>query len=206
MVSTDKGNKGRFELSGDIEAKRKSEYIQKELERTKELSNYWKYGTFAAGVLLIATIVGFSLYNKTLKESVSDMEQKLVQRADSNSGNEELVVKYDSLLKENIKLQRDVEILVESSGNLDGVFFEVQIGSFTDFDLDNYLQRLAHLRQEKYDGKTKLLLGRFRSFRKALLFENDLKKIGMKSVFVVGRIDGKLVPYKEALEEYQRRK
>jgi len=131
---------------------------------------------------------------------------KRQQLDSSESSNEDFVVKFDSLLKENIGLKRDVEILVENSEKLDGVFFEVQIGSFSDFDLDNYLEQLANLRQEKYDGKTKLLLGRFRSFKKALLFENDLKRIGMDKVFVVGRIDGVLVPYKEALEEYQRRK
>jgi len=87
--------------------------------------------------------------------------------------------------------------------SLDGIFFEVQLGSFEDFDLDQYLSQLANLRQEKYDGKTKLLLGRFRSFRKALLFESDLKKMGFTEAFIVGRIDGEMVTYKEALEASQ---
>jgi len=43
------------------------------------------------------------------------------------------------------------------------------------------------------------LLGRFKSFQKALLFENDLKKSGLKNVYLIGRVDGRIMTYKEAL-------
>jgi hypothetical protein len=51
----------------------------------------------------------------------------------------------------------------------------------------------------EYDKRDMLLLGRFKSFQKALLFENDLKKSGLKNVYLIGRVDGRIMTYKEAL-------
>lgn len=115
--------------------------------------------------------------------------------------------KIDSLLIAQIKLQKANDMLLENGLDIDapGVFFEVQIGSFTDFNVDRYVEELAAIRQEKYDGKTKLILGRFRSLKTALLFENDMKRLGLKEAFIVGRIDGTLVDYNIALEEQKKR-
>jgi hypothetical protein len=111
----------------------------------------------------------------------------------------------DSVQKEITKLQEQIQRLQEF-GAVDtvGIFFEVQIGNFKDFNLDKYLEEMAHLRQEKYEGGNKFLLGRFRSFKNALLFENDLKRLGLRDVFIKGRINGKLTSKEEALELLRR--
>lgn len=113
------------------------------------------------------------------------------------SGSERL---RDSLENIIYKLKTENEILAENYETPQGVFFEIQLGNFKDFNIDKYNENLANLRQKKHDGKTKLLLARFRSFKTALLFENDLKRMRINNAFIVGRIDDKIVTYKEALD------
>ena len=130
-----------------------------------------------------------------LQKNLKVLNQKL---QDQNATN-------DSLANIILKLQKDNELLSENHEPPTGIFFEVQLGSFNDFDMDSYLQNLAALRQEKHDAKTKLLLGRFRSFKKAMMFENDLKQMGINNVFLVGRIDHKIVTFQEALNALEQR-
>lgn len=104
------------------------------------------------------------------------------------------------LLKAEIDfLRKDNELLIENSERTDGIFFEVQIGAFKDFNLDQYLQNLSALKQEKHDNRNKIILGKFRSFDRALLFENDIKRMGFDEAFIIARVDGKLMPYQDAL-------
>lgn len=112
----------------------------------------------------------------------------------------------DSLYEANRILSERVARMQEFTPDNDGVFFEVQIGNFKDFNLDEYLNEMAHLRQEKSDGTNKFLLGKFRSYKKAMLFENDLKRMGMPDVFIKGRINGQLTSKEEALEYLRKNK
>jgi len=192
----------KFKLEGDIEAERQSEYVKKELEQYRNRTRNLQIGSISLGVLLLLAVVWGLMGNRA--NSVNGLgtdEQMIIDSLTLRTEN--LQMKLDSLINSNSELQRDNEILSENSNDLSGVFFEVQLGSFNDFDLDHYLENLANLRQEKYDGNTKLLLGRFRSFKKALLFESDLKNMGFEQAFIVGRINGELVTYKEALQAVQ---
>ena len=67
------------------------------------------------------------------------------------------------------------------------------------FDLKEYKSAIQESLLLEYDKRDMLLLGRFKSFQKALLFENDLKKSGLKNVYLIGRVDGRIMTYKEAL-------
>lgn len=141
-------------------------------------------------------------------QSLKESEERAIALADSLSLElNNASTKIDSLQIEEIKLRKANDLLGENvlDVNAPGIFFEVQIGSFTDFNIDRYQEELAALRQEKHDGKTKLILGRFRSLRSALLFENDMKRLGLKEAFIVGRIDGTLVDYNLALDEQKKR-
>ncbi len=192
----------KFKLEGDIEAERQSEYVKKELDQYRKRTRNWQIGSVSLGLLLLVAVVWGLIGSRT--DTVNDSSATGLQVIDSlTQRTENLQMKLDSLIISNSELRRDNEILSENSEDLNGVFFEVQLGSFNDFDLDRYLANLANLRQEKYDGNTKLLLGRFRSFKKALLFESDLKNIGFEQAFIVGRINGELVTYKEALQAVQ---
>lgn len=200
----EKSTAGKFILDGRIEDRGSDPNSKSAMQRQLQIYRY----LFGASILAILTFAGLFTWslNSGIKQKreLDNMATELSAARELTRISDSLSARLDTLSKKVALLERDNELLIENSEQLDGVFYEVQIGSFTDFDLDNYLEQLANIRQEKYDGKTKLLLGRFRSFRKALLFENDLKKLGLTEVFIVGRIDGRLVPYKEALETQQR--
>ncbi|MCB9245170.1 MAG: SPOR domain-containing protein [Flavobacteriales bacterium] len=190
-----------FTLDGSIEDRGNTTSDNRSFKQKLRL---WQIGG-SVGLLLLAALFTWQLLKGIKQEQMLDKAKVELQNvAQRDHQIDSLSRHLDSLSKKIALVERDNELLIENSERLDGIFYEVQIGSFSDFDLDNYLEQLANIRQEKYDGKTKLLLGRFRSFKKALLFENDLKKLGLDEVFIVGRIDGVLVPYKEALEAQQR--
>lgn len=189
---SDQGTK--FVIDGDIE-RRESE------EQVKAASR--KPGALILLIVLFLTSLGYIAFLHTRAHRSTQVNS--TGGASYDSMYNALIVlssKVDSLTQLNEGLQKDNDLLVENSllEERDGVFYEVQIGSFTDFKLDQYQEELAAIRQEKHDGKTKLLLGRFRSFKKALLFENDMKRLGLKDAFIVGRIDGTIVDYQQAIE------
>lgn len=109
------------------------------------------------------------------------------------------------LKRENHQLKENMAVLQPQNLTPDGIYFEVQLGAFQNFNLDQYLTEMAEIRQEKHDDKNKLLLGRFTDLNKALRFENDLKRIGVTGAFIVGRIDGELVKKEVAIQAMRER-
>jgi hypothetical protein len=97
-------------------------------------------------------------------------------------------------------LRNQMGILLPQAKTPMGVFFEVQIGAFENFNLDAYEAELSEIRQEKHDTKNKFLLGRFADLNKALRFENDIKRLGFAGAFMVGRVDGLITTKEEAIK------
>ncbi len=92
--------------------------------------------------------------------------------------------KADTLKKAN-------DMLVEQQPEIeDGVFFEVQIGAFQDFNLDAYQADLVALRQDG-DATKKFTFAKFRDYDKAEKLKNDLQRMGVNGAFIVGRVNGK---------------
>ncbi|MEN8811161.1 MAG: hypothetical protein ABF272_07185, partial [Flavobacteriales bacterium] len=110
-----------------------------------------------------------------------------------------LVYKNDSLRLVLAKLQISNDLLTENYSAGEGIYFEVHMDFSGDFDLAQYKTELAKQLSNEFDERDKLILGRFKSFRKALLFENDLKKMGLKNLYLLGRVDGNIMTFKEAL-------
>jgi len=196
--------KGKFVIDGEIEGKPESAYL-------KEQSN--KHSAKIVGVLwglsfLCFIFLIFSLYLifkiDSLTTKMAEMNEKVVKASSLIQENQAYKETNDTLQKRVIKLKKENDILSENNDSIGGIFFEVQIGNFYDFNIDAYMSELEALRQEKSGNTSKLILGRFRSFQKAMLFENDIKKMGFANAFLVGRIDGKLVDYQEALSAYQK--
>jgi hypothetical protein len=117
--------------------------------------------------------------NSVLKQQVEDLNA--------------LKPTLDSLIAAN-------NILVEQTDVKDGVFFEVQIGAFEHFNLDKYMQELARLRKEEVDVINKYTLGKFRDFKMAKAFNEDIKKMGVADAFIVGKIDGQRVDLQDAVD------
>ncbi len=200
LPNNEKQNANTFEIDGMIHGKPVSAYIEEQIEISHRKPRIL---IAILSVLLAATFIWGAISQYGLisqKDEIQHINQykHVVAQAQKNIQN--IKLKVDSLENIVYKLRTENEILSENTEPPVGVFFEIQIGSFTDFNIDKYNQNLANLRQEKYNKKTKFLLGRFRSFKKALIFESDLKKMGIKHAFMVGRIDEKIVTYNVAIE------
>jgi hypothetical protein len=198
-------NSKKIKLDGPVHDAARSDYVVEEVELAKR-----KPRILIALLAVIAVLAfiwgGISQFKlQSIKEEISKTQH--LQELVTENGKEVAKAAYvqDSLENFIYKLQTENDLLAENFEPPYGVFFEVQIGTFSDFNLDQYNKNLANLRQEKYNEQSKFLLGRFRSFKQALLFESDLKRMGINSAFIVGRIDDRIVTYKEAIEAQEQR-
>ncbi len=195
---------GKFVIDGEIEGKPESAYLNsQQSKKSKKI----KGGLWSLGALCIFFfVVSFYLFVKveTMTNKMAGLKEKVTIAENLIQENQAYKETNDTLQKKILQLRKDNDILAENSDNLDGIFFEVQIGNFYDFNIDAYMNELEALRQDKVGKNSKLILGRFRSFQKAMMFENDIKKMGFVNAFLVGRINGKLVDYQVALTAYQK--
>jgi hypothetical protein len=122
---------------------------------------------------------------------------------------EEMQYKADSLgyMKSAIDSLESVNVLLaQASDRQEGVFFEVQIGAFEHFNLQQYKEQLAQLKSESVDQLDKYTLGKFRKYSDAKNFKRDIEKMGIQGAFIVGRIDGQRVDdLNEAIRESKRK-
>lgn len=188
------------EIEGGPEPAHSIESLSPKSEPPKTI--LWSLITVSILLLLVAIYL-FLQYNK-LTTKLTEMKGKLATVESLIQENKSFKAVNDTLQNRVQVLQEENNILAENMDSATGIFFEVQIGNFTHFDLDAYVNDLDALRQEKSNKGTKLILGRFRSFNKATLFEKDMKKMGFTNAFIIGRINGKLVNYQEALEACQK--
>lgn len=114
--------------------------------------------------------------------------------------------KNENLQSELDSLERVNNMLIEVSPYYTGVFFEVQIGAFENFNLERYKEGLSKLNID-YNGEVEqYTLGKFRDLHTALAFQKDIQKMGIKDAFIVAKVDGKRVPIKEAVAEAKKLK
>jgi hypothetical protein len=179
-----------FTIAGDVE-------LPEEYPKRKGRNLFGMIISIVLILMVIATVVFF------LKRKKPVTPQNMAYQ-DTVGEAYLLKEKNDSLMKLVKELRGQLGTLASQSSAPQGVFFEIQIGTFQTFNLNEYLNELAELRQETFDGKNKFLLGRFTDYDKALRFENDIKRMGFKDAFIAGRIEGRLVDKQEALD-YQRK-
>lgn len=196
-------DKGKFIIDGEIEGKPESAYLNKQKSKKAKQNRMalWSLASLCFALILFAFYQTVQV--RVLSNKIESMKSEIAKAELLIQENEAFRTLNDTLQKKILQLKKDNDILAENSDSVGGIFFEVQIGNFYDFNMDAYMNELEALRQEKSGNGSKLLLGRFRSFKKAMLFENDIKKMGFVNAFIVGRIDGKLVDYQEALAAYQ---
>ncbi len=188
----------KFQIDGDIKSPKESEYLKnvdkQDARRYKSLSILLAVFTLGCLGLMIWQYFQVKQLNHDLNLTLKNGSAQIFnERLDSVSD------LNDSLFLLNANISLANEILVENSEQLDGLFFEVHLNFSGDFNLEAYKSELSRLESKEFDNREKLILARFRSFKKALLFENDLKKMGVTDVFLLGRIDGEIMTFKEAL-------
>ena len=100
--------------------------------------------------------------------------------------NAKLLSLIDSLEKSNV-------ILMQESSDPSGIFYEVQIGVFKNFDIEKYNKNLQKLNYTTVSGINYMTLGKFRDFDDAKDFALDMRRIGIKDAFIVSKLDGKRI-------------
>lgn len=123
----------------------------------------------------------------------------------------EMSQRYEKLLLKNNQLEDSIDslnrvnnMLIELSPYYTGVFFEVQIGAFENFDLEKYKEGLAKLNIDYSGNLDQYTLGKFRDLEMAKDFVQDIRKMGIQDAFIVAKVDGERVTIAEALEEAER--
>ncbi len=112
---------------------------------------------------------------------------------------------YDSLQREMTSLQQEVDslqkandLIMETSPYYTGVFYEVQIGAFQNFNLNAYKDELVKMNIEEADTLDRFTIGKFRDFEQAQAFKRDIARLGIEDAFIVAKIDGVRVPVRQA--------
>jgi hypothetical protein len=158
--------------------------LEEENERLAAANRSLKVTSIVAAILLLLA-VGYMVYSEIKQPlfgkwvRIAQENQKMAAQADTLNL---IKVKMDSVMQAN-------NLLTENIETTDGVFFEVQIGAFQSFNLDQYMEDLAKLRKD-VDGMDKYTLGKFREYKKAKQFKEDIQKMGISDAFIVGKING----------------
>lgn len=163
--------------------------------RIKSLENKNKSQT---GIIVLFIIVSLLLTSYIVYIELEEPPfGKWERLADEKKQTEE----YSNYLLSRIdSISRSNDLLLENSPFYSGVFFEVQIGAFQYFDLNEYQEALQNLRGYKQDSLNKYVLGKFRDLNQAKLFLMDVRKMGVYDAFLVAKVNGTRVEVKQALE------
>ncbi len=183
-------NKQKFEIEGTIERGEPS---------PKKPNITGRFFLFIVTILVVGSIWYFPFLQDeypALKKitmgsnAVSLPDSTLLKETYQNK------ITIDSLLILNDSLNNANQILLERSNDYTGLYYEVQIGIFNNFDIEKYQQQMEALRAEtNASGTTKLMLGKFRSLKIAKDFLLDVRKMGFKDAWIVAKEDGERIPF-----------
>lgn len=143
--------------------------------------------------MIIAVLLAAYVVYIELEEPAFGKWKRLQQeKQQTEQYNDYLLSRIDSVARFN-------DLLMENSPNYSGVFFEVQIGAFKEFNLQQYQESLQNLRTYQENDLNKYVLGKFRSYDMAQTFLKDIQRMGISDAFIIAKIDGKRVELKTAL-------
>ncbi len=111
------------------------------------------------------------------------------------------LINTDSLHKLQRKV-RQINTVNKSKASLAdmSIIFSIQIGAYSNFNVSLISEDLAHLEEFENEGFNKYAIGKYTSYKEAVLLRDDLKKLGFKDCFIIARSYGNPVNIKEALE------
>ncbi|MFA0963465.1 SPOR domain-containing protein [Roseivirga sp. BDSF3-8] len=172
-----------------------------ELERRLKKSR--KRNRFVSGLLMIVLIITALLGIYIIMGEVAEppFGKWPGIRKERNQLREEKV-----RLKDRLDSLKSVNLLLlEHSDTATGLYYQVQIGAFRDFDLSGYREQLLGLGIETVGDVNKYTLGRFSSFERARSFRRDIIRLGIDSAFIIAYLNGELIDVREARRYEQNR-
>ncbi len=198
-----------FECKKD---KMRIEAFEKETQRLRNVSrkqsakitNLRKAVVFLAfffisllAVLFLKGMVNFSGDKVTKSDSQTDsliVEQK--QLSDLNQSLSSTLALYRDSLHKIV----DKNIIQRGEA---GYKYRVQIGAFKEIDLNDYSINLATINQETYDSIFQYTLGIFDDYQKAVVFWDNIKRMGFTDSFIIATKDGRRIHLNQLPEDIQ---
>jgi hypothetical protein len=193
-----------FEIEGEPEDEELEN--EEEEEEEEEESNGGRgtgiYILLVAFIILFLTTASFFVYFQFYAgkgKFVWNLTKKnvIVEKTDTTAvslikkQNDSLVTQLDS-----------IKALLSSSASLfttktQGEVYYVQIGAFRKFDFTKYNSNLVNMFVEVTDGYNKLIIGGFDKFDDACSFRKDIIKMGIKDAFIVKKVNGQRVNFRQ---------
>ncbi len=80
------------------------------------------------------------------------------------------------------------------------IVYSIQIGAYANFNSNLISDDLAHLEEFEMNGLNKYAIGKYTTYKEAVVLRDDLRRLGFKDCFIIAKSYGQQVNIKEALE------
>jgi len=137
-----------------------------------------------------------------LEKEKKALQQELAQKNEDllilQKQHEELEEKYTAAMMEDAHEELS-GIGSEDSDWQQGVVFRVQIGALTDKEYDKDIPSGFSMDVETKDNLRRMVLGYYRDYKEADTFKKLMRKLGIRTAWIVPYKDGQRVPLREVL-------
>ena len=183
----------KFEIEGELENENEEE------EEEEESRSVWVYILLAVFILLFIVSGSLLVYYQFYKghgQFEWSLQKKNALVADTS-------VHYYKMQRDSSLTQLDsLKKIIASSqslftANTTGEVYYVQIGAFKNIDFTKYSANMVNMFVEVADGMNKLIIGGFTNFDDACSFRKDIIRIGIKGAFIVKKVNGERVKFKQ---------
>ena len=80
------------------------------------------------------------------------------------------------------------------------IVYSIQIGAYTNFSSNLISDDITQLEEFEENGFNKFAIGKFTTYKEAVMLRDDLKRVGFKDCFIIAKSYGMPVDIKEALQ------
>lgn len=111
------------------------------------------------------------------------------------------LIDTDSLHKIERKVRQVVVADSVKSSLMDlSIVYSIQIGAYTNFKSNLISKDITQMEEFEENGFNKFSIGKFMTYKEAVMLRDDLKRVGFNDCFVVAKSYGMPVDIKEALQ------
>ena len=151
----------------------------------------------AIGIIAIALLVYTYLFGpffgsvKTKLNNTEYLSTTVEELRNENSTYKTTVERLNDSLKNNT---------VSSPTIKSELIYRVQVGAYKKFKLGLYSSDMYGMLEKNNDGFNKYSLGVFDNYKDALKFKKEIKRVGIKSAFLIAEYKGEEVEIKKAIK------
>ena len=80
------------------------------------------------------------------------------------------------------------------------IVYSIQIGAYTNFNSNLISKDITQMEEFEENGFNKFSIGKFMTYKEAVMLRDDLKRVGFDDCFIVAKSYGLPVDIKEALQ------